>query len=60
MSAQKDITGDDIINNRGESSSHLYVSASVTLVLPTVKGKVIPLHAMEALGVRGSIDPTHS
>jgi hypothetical protein len=24
------------------------------------KGKVIPLHAMEALGVRGGIDPTHS
>jgi hypothetical protein len=24
------------------------------------KGKVIPLHAMEALGVRGGIAPTHS
>jgi hypothetical protein len=26
----------------------------------SVKGKVIPLHAMEALGVRGGIAPTHS
>jgi hypothetical protein len=25
-----------------------------------IKGKVIPLHAMEALGVRGGIAPTHS
>jgi hypothetical protein len=25
-----------------------------------VKGKVIPLHAVEALGVRGGIAPTHS
>jgi hypothetical protein len=24
------------------------------------KGKVTPLHAMEALGVRGGIAPTHS
>jgi hypothetical protein len=24
------------------------------------RGKVIPLHAMEALGVRGGIAPTHS
>jgi hypothetical protein len=24
------------------------------------KGKVIPLHVMEALGVRGGIAPTHS
>jgi hypothetical protein len=24
------------------------------------KGKAIPLHAMEALGVRGGIAPTHS
>jgi hypothetical protein len=26
----------------------------------TGKGKVIPLHAMAALGVRGGIAPTHS
>jgi hypothetical protein len=25
-----------------------------------LKGKVIPLHAMDALGVRGGIAPTHS
>jgi hypothetical protein len=25
-----------------------------------VKGKVVPLHAMEALGGRGGIAPTHS
>jgi hypothetical protein len=24
------------------------------------KGKAVPLHAMEALGGRGGIDPTHS
>jgi hypothetical protein len=31
------------------------------LVASTVKkGKVIPIHAMEALGVRGGIAPTHS
>jgi hypothetical protein len=24
------------------------------------KGKAVPLHAMEALGVRGDIAPTHS
>jgi hypothetical protein len=28
--------------------------------LYAVKGKVIPLHAMEAHGVRGGIAPTHS
>jgi hypothetical protein len=26
----------------------------------TVKGKAVPLHAMEALGGRGGITPTHS
>jgi hypothetical protein len=31
----------------------------VTLLM-YVKGKVIPLHAIEALGVRGGIAPTHS
>jgi hypothetical protein len=29
-------------------------------VFVILKGKVIPLHAMEALGVRGDIAPTHS
>jgi hypothetical protein len=27
---------------------------------PIVKGKAVPLHAMEALGGRGGIAPTHS
>jgi hypothetical protein len=29
-------------------------------VLTSLKGKAVPLHAMEALGGRGSIAPTHS
>jgi hypothetical protein len=29
-------------------------------VLFEVKGKAVPLHAMEALGGRGGIAPTHS
>jgi hypothetical protein len=29
-----------------------------TMVIPC-KGKAVPLHALEALGVRGGIAPTH-
>jgi hypothetical protein len=29
-------------------------------IMSMVKGKVIPLHAMEAHGVRGGISPAHS
>jgi hypothetical protein len=36
------------------------VAVNVTFVLLQGKRKVIPLHAMEALGVRGCIAPTHS
>jgi hypothetical protein len=31
-----------------------------TLLIHPIKGKVTPLHAMEALGVRGGIAATHS
>jgi hypothetical protein len=30
------------------------------LLISRVKGKAVPLHAMEALGRRGGIAPTHS
>jgi hypothetical protein len=42
--------------------SHLNTVLFITL-RPTqleVKGKAVPLHTMEALGVRGGIAPTHS
>jgi hypothetical protein len=35
-------------------------SLSRNLMLKSKKGKVISLHAMEALGERGGIAPTHS
>jgi hypothetical protein len=38
----------------------LRISAGLCYSDPGKKGKVIPLHAMEALGVRGGIAPTHS
>jgi hypothetical protein len=34
--------------------------AESTLSALIVKGKAVPLHAMEALGGRGGIAPTHS
>jgi hypothetical protein len=37
------------------------VSATTTTTTkPTTKSKAVPLHAMKALGGRGSIAPTHS
>jgi hypothetical protein len=36
------------------------ISAGILAILTEVKGKIIPLHAMEALGMRGGIAPTHS
>jgi hypothetical protein len=35
-------------------------SVYVVGLVVMVRGKVIPLHVMEALGVRGGIAPTHS
>jgi hypothetical protein len=37
-----------------------YVASTVHHTGKTGKGKVIPLHAIEVLGVRGGIAPTHS
>jgi hypothetical protein len=34
-------------------------SLNKQIVVGTGKGKAVPLHAMEALGVRGGIAPTH-
>jgi hypothetical protein len=33
---------------------------SLQLINPKAKTKAVPLHALEALGVRGGIAPTHS
>jgi hypothetical protein len=33
---------------------------AVVLIIKVKKGKAVPLHAMEALGGRGGIAPTHS
>jgi hypothetical protein len=40
--------------------SHVYVQAKVNSSAKSKKSKAVPLHAMEALGGRGSIAPTHS
>jgi hypothetical protein len=34
--------------------------AGITVTVKVSKGKAVPLHAMEALGGRGGIAPTHS
>jgi hypothetical protein len=36
------------------------IADSLHTLVMTVKGKMIPLHAMEALEVRGGTPPTHS
>jgi hypothetical protein len=40
--------------------SHPYKTTGELLILPVKKSKAVPLHAMEALGGRGDIAPTHS
>jgi hypothetical protein len=42
------------------SEAHRHVALKVLLFDGKVKGKAVPLHAMEALWGRGDIAPTHS
>jgi hypothetical protein len=53
MTAFRDVAPCNLVeaDRRFRNAYHLYQQ---------VKGKAIPLHAMEALGGRGGIAPTHS
>jgi hypothetical protein len=49
-----------LLNPRGVTSFPQVQSKSCKTYNCGKKGKAIPLHAMEAFGGRGGIDPTHS
>jgi hypothetical protein len=43
-----------------QQQQHIVVMKTVVLFVVRNKSKAVPLHAMEALGGRGDIAPTHS